>query len=92
MGEKYNPEEQFYLFVIGEYEKKLKELMGEKEFVSFVQKVSKEEFKKEVDGMENSDFKEFIKKNFDKITKQEDEDEKAKGRIYKKRGFKTLSE
>ena len=60
--------EKFYMYVIDEYEKKLKEIMGEKEYHKFAEKVAKEGFKKEVEGMVASDFKKFCLDNFDKIT------------------------
>lgn len=60
--------EKFYLYVIDIYEKKLKELMGEEEYQKFVIEVSKDGFREELEGMADSEFKDFCIKNFDMIT------------------------
>lgn len=60
--------EKMNLYVMNEYEKKLKELMGEKEFEDFVTNVAKEAFREEIKGMADGAFKDFCLENFDKIT------------------------
>ena len=60
--------EKCLLYIINAYEKKLKELMGE-EFVEFTKEVAKEAFKEEIDGMAESNFKNFCLENFDMITR-----------------------
>lgn len=61
-------DEKFYMYVISAYEKKLKELMNREEFLEFVKSVAKDGFKEEVEGMVDSDFKNFCLENFNKIT------------------------
>ena len=60
--------EKSLLYIINAYEKKLKELMGE-EFVEFTKEVAKGAFKEEIDGMAESNFKNFCLENFDMITR-----------------------
>lgn len=60
--------EQSMLYVMSEMEKKLKELMPPDEYAAFSVKLAKETFMKEVDGMAECEFKEFIIDNFDTIT------------------------
>lgn len=61
-------DEKYYLYVLNAYEKKLKELMGENDYHEFAKEVAKEGFKEEINGMADSDFKNFCLENFDKIT------------------------
>lgn len=61
--------ERMYLYAMNEYEKKLKELMGEKEFADFATNVAKEAFREEIKGMADGGFKDFCLENFDEITK-----------------------
>ena len=49
-------------------EDKLRELMGEEEFHKFSVELAKEAFRKEIDGMEDSEFKRFVTANFGAIT------------------------
>lgn len=65
--------EKFYLYIIDIYEKKLKELMGEDEYHKFIIAVSKDGFREEIEGMADSEFKDFCLKNFDMITGGKDE-------------------
>lgn len=51
-----------------EYEEKLKEYMTAKEYGLFVKDFGQRMFKKEVEMMEDSDFKSFILENMDIIT------------------------
>lgn len=56
-------------------EEKLKELMGEEEYIEFASEIAKEAFKKELEGMADSEFKRTILEPevFDAITgSQED--------------------
>lgn len=53
-------------------EDKLRELMGEEEFHKFSVELAKESFRKEVEGMADSDFKRFVTANFDDITAESD--------------------
>ena len=61
-------DEAFYLFVIKEYEKKLKSLMDKNDFQKFVKSVSKAGFEEEIKGMKDSEFKNFCLDNIEKIT------------------------
>lgn len=49
-------------------EDKLRELMGEEEFHKFSVELAKEAFRKEIDSMEDSEFKRFVTANFGAIT------------------------
>jgi len=51
------------MYIMKEYEKKLLELMGEKEYVEWSVEVAQKSFKAEVEAMENSDFKQFCLDN-----------------------------
>lgn len=59
--------DDYGIYILMEYEKKLKELMTEKEYKEFVMKVAKEGFKKEIEGMVDSEFKDFCMENFEEI-------------------------
>ena len=59
--------DDYGIYILMEYEKKLKELMTEKEYKEFVMKVAKEGFKKEIEGMADSEFKDFCMENFEEI-------------------------
>ena len=58
-----------YELIAKEYEKKLKELMSEKEFTEFAADVARKLFKQELEGMKDGEFKDFALANFDAITK-----------------------
>lgn len=60
--------EEYIMYVIKEYEKKLQELMGE-DFTEFAHEVCKQGFRKEMEQMAESEFKDFILDNFDDITR-----------------------
>lgn len=62
--------EEFYMYVIKEYERKLKEYMSEDEYTRFSIWVSKNGFRQEVENMEDGEFKNFILENFDTITNE----------------------
>lgn len=51
------------------YEAKVKELMTAKDYEEWAAKRAKELFKKQVEAMEESDFKQMILDNFEEITK-----------------------
>lgn len=51
-----------------EYEKKLEEIMTAKEWREFISATSRKLFKQEIDGMADSEFKDFIIERFDEIT------------------------
>ena len=59
----------FSLNVMKKMEEKLIELMGQEAYTEFSIGIAKEAFREEVDGMEDSDFKNFCKEYFDEITK-----------------------
>lgn len=59
----------FMMHCMGE---KLIELMGKKEYLKFSAEVGKKAFKKEVEEMKDSDFKNFVLENFDRITGEAD--------------------
>lgn len=50
-------------------EEKLIELMGQEAYTAFAAKIARDAFREEVDGMAESDFKNFIMENFEEITK-----------------------
>ena len=56
--------------VIKRLEEKLQELMGKDEAVAFLKQVCDEAFRIEIEGLPDSDFKEFVLGNFDEITKK----------------------
>lgn len=53
-------------------EDKLRELMGEEAYTEFSKELAKEAFRKEVEGMADSEFREFTLANFDDITAEPD--------------------
>lgn len=53
-------------------EDKLRELMGDEEYHKFSTELAKEAFRKEVEDMEDSEFKRFVTANFDDITAEPD--------------------
>lgn len=55
-------------YYLERYEEKLKRLMSKKDYARFVEEVAKEGFRKEIEGMAESDFKDFVLGNFDRIT------------------------
>ena len=62
------PSEGYMLVITREYEAKLIELMGEREYLSFATGVAKKAYRAEVEAMADADFKKFCLENFDKIT------------------------
>lgn len=62
-------EEKYMIHCLNEYEKKLKELMVEEEYIKFAIKVAKEGYRKDVLSMPEGEFKEFCIYNFELITK-----------------------
>lgn len=67
------------------YENKLKELMGEDEFVKFSTEIARELFAEEICGMADGDFKETILDNFDAITGSDEDYQKLMGNIQNDR-------
>ena len=59
----------FNEYAIRKLEEKLIELMGEEEYVKFSIQIARVGFRKEIEGMADSEFKEFAIKNFDYITR-----------------------
>lgn len=51
------------------YEEKLVQLMGPEAFGAFAVEVGRMLFREEVEGMPESDFREFVLKHFDEITR-----------------------
>lgn len=64
-------------FCCMEYEKKLKELMGDEEFEKFSIDIARHGFLKEVIGMADGDFKNFCLENFTKIVGMEEDEKNA---------------
>ena len=58
------------------YEKKLKELMGEKEFEKFAFDVAKKAFVIEISEMKDEKFKQFCIENFDRIINEKEQEKK----------------
>lgn len=65
--------EEYYTYVIGEMEKKLKTLMSEKEFVTFTTKIAREGFREYIKGLPDSDFKKCTMDHFEEITGEGEE-------------------
>ena len=61
---------EYERYVITRYERKLIELMGEKEFSKFACQVAKEAFRKEAEAMPDGDFKDFILASIEEITEE----------------------
>lgn len=61
----------FRTYVMKQMEAKLIELMGEEAYSAFSREIAKEGFRKEIDGMEDGDFKNFVIEHFDEITKMQ---------------------
>lgn len=59
----------FNMYVMKAMESKLIELMGREAYAKFAAEIAREGFRKEVEGMADGDFKNFIMDNFDNITK-----------------------
>ena len=59
----------FGKFVTKKMEEKLIELMGQEGYEKFATEIAREGFQKEIDGMADGEFKDFIKDNIDEITK-----------------------
>lgn len=57
------------------YEEKLIELMEPEAFTKYAKEVAKKLFMEEAEGMAESDFKDFVRENFDEITKYEEPDD-----------------
>ena len=47
------------------------ELMSEEEYVKFSVEIARDSFRLEIDGMADSDFKDFVVEHFDKIVGDE---------------------
>lgn len=58
--------------IIEKMERKMIELMGEEAYSEFATSVAKEVFLSEVEGMAESEFKDYLLKHFDLITQQAD--------------------
>lgn len=58
----------FRNYVMKQMENKLIELMGYEAYCAFSREIAKEGFRKEIDGMEDGDFKNFVIEHFDEIT------------------------
>lgn len=58
-----------YRYVSQEYEHKLRELMGEAEFKEYMTQIARRIFLAEIEGMAESEFKNFCLDNFDFITR-----------------------
>lgn len=61
----------FRIYVMKQMEAKLIELMGEEAYSAFSKKIATEGFRKEVNSMEDGDFKNFVIEHFDEITKMQ---------------------
>jgi len=59
---------EFKDYLLKKMEEKLIELMGKEAYTEFSVQIAREGFRKEVDGMADGDFKNFVIENFDKIT------------------------
>lgn len=60
-----------YFDIIDRHEKKLKKLMSYADYTQYVRDAAKEIFMNDVNGMEDSDFKEFCLEHADEITSME---------------------
>ena len=58
---------EFKNYMLKKMEEKLIELMGQEAYAEFSVQIAREGFRKEVEGMEDGDFKNFVIENFDKI-------------------------
>ena len=58
---------EFKNYMLKKMEEKLIELMGQEAYIEFSVQIAREGFRKEVEGMEDGDFKNFVIENFDKI-------------------------
>ena len=56
-------------YILNMMDAKLKELMEPEEYTEFSTKIAREAFQMEIEGMAECDFKNFVKENFDEITK-----------------------
>lgn len=59
--------EKTMLALIKIYDDKLKELMSLEEYTDWTRDVARQTFKIEIDGMEPSEFKDFVKQNLHHI-------------------------
>lgn len=64
--------EEHLKLICKEYEKKLIEVMGQKEFMKFSGKIAKTLFLADIQTMPDGDFKDFCIKNFSTVTKEVD--------------------
>lgn len=64
--------EEHLKLICNEYEKKLIELMGMKEFTKFSEKIAKTLLLADIQSMPDGEFKEFCIKNFSKVTNEVD--------------------
>lgn len=58
-----------YMIATKLYEAKLSELMPEDEFMDFIISVARDVFKTELEDMAEGDFKDFVLKHMEEITK-----------------------
>ena len=65
--------EEYYTYVIGEMEKKLKTLMSKEEFATFTTKLAREGFREYIKGLTDSDFKKYTMDHFEEITEEGEE-------------------
>ena len=61
--------EERLMFVMNRYDKKLKDLMPLDEYYIFTSDVARDAFRKEIEDMEDNDFKRFCFDHFDEITR-----------------------
>lgn len=56
-------------FLVKKYDEKLKELMSEEEYEKWSLETAKEMFKRDIEQIEDNEFKQFCIDHFDEITK-----------------------
>lgn len=62
-------DEERLKFVANEYEKKLRELMTEEDFMAFATDVARRAFRKEIEQSPSEEFKKMVFDNWDEITR-----------------------
>lgn len=65
--------EKAMLFIIARMDEKLKEYMTEEEHTAFCREIAKEAIRIDVEAMEDGDFKDFVRANFDRIMEECDD-------------------
>ena len=63
--------EKVLAYVLDRYDKKLKSLLPEEEYVQFCDECAKEVFKVTIEGMDDGDFKDFVLEHFEEIVNGE---------------------